>query len=125
MDADCFLLTELQNPRLNMPYAAQHPPEDLAKEMPTYSDQERSWIEKFKPFWEVEDGYQRIQQSKPQTLRHGLSDSPVGLMAWIVEKFHSWTDLRGQKDLPPTISKDELLTNVQIYWITWVDGAGL
>jgi hypothetical protein len=43
-------------------------------------------------------------------------------MAWIVEKFHTWTDFRGEKDLPPTISEDKLLTNVQIYWITWVLG---
>jgi microsomal epoxide hydrolase len=107
-------------PQINMVALAPPAPEVLAAEMTTYTDQEKSWLADTAHFAEFEVGYQRIQQSKPQTLGHGLSDSPVGLMAWIVEKFHTWTDLRGEKDLPPTISKDDLLTNVQIYWITWV-----
>jgi pimeloyl-ACP methyl ester carboxylesterase len=58
-----------------------------------------------------EAGYAQIQGTKPQTLAYGLTDSPVGLMSWIAEKFESWTDERGVPD-------DDLLTTVMIYWIT-------
>jgi len=61
-------------------------------------------------------GYQEIQSTKPQTLGQGLSDSPVGLASWIVEKWHGWSDHDG--DLEKVFSKDELLTNVMIYWVT-------
>ena len=57
-----------------------------------------------------------IQSSKPQSLAHGLNDSPAGLAAWIVEKFRAWSDCRG--DVESWFSKDELLTNVMIYWAT-------
>ena len=61
-------------------------------------------------------GYQAIQGTKPQTLGVGLNDSPAGLLAWILEKFHGWTHHEG--DLWQAITKDELLTNVMIYWVT-------
>ena len=61
-------------------------------------------------------GYQEIQSTKPQTLGHGLSDSPVGLASWIVEKWYDWSDHAG--DLEQTFTKDELLTNIMIYWVT-------
>ena len=63
-----------------------------------------------------EAGYISIQSTKPQTLSYGLSDSPVGTAAWILEKFRSWSDCKGQ--LENSYSKDELLTNVMIYWLT-------
>jgi pimeloyl-ACP methyl ester carboxylesterase len=67
--------------------------------------------------WQNEEtGYQRIQGTKPQTLGYALNDSPVGLAAWIVEKFRSWCDCNGN---PETIfTKDELLTNITLYWLT-------
>ena len=61
-------------------------------------------------------GYQAIQGTKPQTLGYGLNDSPIGLAAWIAEKFHSWTDCDGV--IENAITKDELLTNIMIYWVT-------
>lgn len=61
-------------------------------------------------------GYQAIQGSKPQTLGYGLNDSPAGLAGWITEKFQSWTDCKGV--IENSVSKDELLTNIMIYWIT-------
>ena len=61
-------------------------------------------------------GYQEIQSTKPQTLGQGLSDSPVGLASWIVEKWYGWSDHDG--DLEKVFTKDELLTNVMIYWVT-------
>eukprot|EP00041_Stephanoeca_diplocostata_P019089 m.405502 g.405502 ORF g.405502 m.405502 type:complete len:316 (+) comp21207_c0_seq15:146-1093(+) len=63
-----------------------------------------------------ETGYQKIQASKPQTLAYGLTDSPVGLCAWIVEKFRAWSDCDG--DVLSVFTMDELLNNVMIYWIS-------
>ena len=67
-----------------------------------------------------EVGYQRIQGTKPQSLGYGLNDSPAGLAAWIVEKFHGWSDLPQGADgyLDNYFTKDELLTNIAIYWFT-------
>jgi len=67
-------------------------------------------------FQKNETGYQRIQGTKPQTLGTGLNDSPAGLASWIVEKFRSWSDCGG--DVESRFSKDELLTNIMIYWVT-------
>ncbi|MGH7286714.1 MAG: epoxide hydrolase family protein [Myxococcota bacterium] len=61
-------------------------------------------------------GYQAIQGTKPQTLAYGLSDSPAGLAAWIVEKFRAWGDCRG--DVESVFTRDELLTNLTLYWVT-------
>ena len=55
-------------------------------------------------------GYQAIQGTKPQTLAYGLTDSPAGLAAWIVEKFRAWADCRG--DVESVFTRDELLTNL-------------
>ena len=60
--------------------------------------------------------YQEIQGTKPQTLGYGLNDSPVGLAAWIVEKFHGWSDNDGSVE--SAFTKDQLLTNVTLYWVT-------
>jgi pimeloyl-ACP methyl ester carboxylesterase len=60
--------------------------------------------------------YFQIQSTKPQTLGYGLNDSPIGLAAWIVEKFRSWCDCGG--DVERKFTKDELLTNITIYWVT-------
>ncbi|KAJ2964745.1 hypothetical protein NQZ79_g393 [Umbelopsis isabellina] len=66
-------------------------------------------------------GYRAIQGTRPFTLSYGLSDSPVGLLAWILEKYHVWTHHEGDKEsaiLPPTIDVNEFLTQVHIYWMT-------
>ncbi len=67
-----------------------------------------------------EVGYQQIQGTKPQSLGYGLNDSPAGLAAWIVEKFHGWTDMPqgAEGNLDNYISKDDILTNISIYWFT-------
>jgi hypothetical protein len=57
-----------------------------------------------------------IQATRPLALGYGLNDSPAGLAAWIVDKFWAWSDHGGQ--LESSFSKDELLTNITIYWIT-------
>jgi len=66
-------------------------------------------------FLKLETGYQQIQGTKPQTLAFGLNDSPAGLAAWIVEKFRAWSDCGG--DVERRFSKDQLLTNIMLYWV--------
>jgi microsomal epoxide hydrolase len=61
-------------------------------------------------------GYQEIQTTKPQTLGQGLSDSPLGLASWIIDKWQAWSDHDG--DLEKVYTKDQLLTNIMIYWVT-------
>src|SRR5207244_6721723 len=68
-----------------------------------------------------ETGYSGIQGTKPQTLADGLTDSPVGLAAWIVEKFRSWSDSGG--DVERSFSKDDLLTNIMLYWVSGAIGS--
>ncbi len=63
-----------------------------------------------------EGGYYMIQATKPQTLAYSLNDSPAGLAGWLTEKFRSWTDCGGE--IERRVSKDELLTNIMIYWAT-------
>ncbi|GAA3469518.1 epoxide hydrolase family protein [Nonomuraea roseola] len=71
--------------------------------------------------WEDTAGYMRIQATRPQTLAYGLHDSPVGQLAWIVEKFKEWTD---SKDVPEeAVDRDLMLTNVMIYWLTGTAGS--
>jgi pimeloyl-ACP methyl ester carboxylesterase len=61
-------------------------------------------------------GYSKQQSTRPQTLGYGLVDSPVGQLAWIVEKFWAWTDCDGHPE--NAVSRDELLDNVMLYWVT-------
>jgi microsomal epoxide hydrolase len=80
------------------------------------SEQEQRWVAELQQFQAQETGYQQIQGTKPQTLGYGLTDSPAGLCAWIVEKFRTWTDCGG--DVESVLTKDELLANVTLYWVT-------
>lgn len=63
-----------------------------------------------------ESAYAMMHSTKPQTLAYGLNDSPVGLAGWMVEKFRAWSDCQG--DVEKRFSKDELLTNIMIYWVS-------
>lgn len=67
--------------------------------------------------WSAREGaYSHMHATKPLTAAYGLNDSPVGLCAWIIEKFNSWSDNKG--NIENTFSKDELLANVTLYWLT-------
>ncbi len=74
-----------------------------------YLAEQQKWL---KDGW----AYGIMQGSRPQTLGYGLNDSPVGLAAWIIEKYRAWSDCGG--DVESVFSKDELLTNISIYWFT-------
>ena len=63
-----------------------------------------------------ESGYANIQGTKPETLGYALNDSPIGLLAWIAEKFRTWTDCDGV--IENAVSRDDLLTNITLYWVT-------
>ncbi|HEX2650475.1 MAG TPA: epoxide hydrolase [Burkholderiales bacterium] len=79
------------------------------------------YLQQLNHFLKEEAGYQAIQGTKPQTLAYGLSDSPVGLLAWIAEKFRTWSDCGGV--IENAISRDELLANVSLYWFTGAIGS--
>ena len=94
---------------------------------PPMTGEERAWVKAAQLRREGETAYQQIQGTKPQTLAYALTDSPAGLAAWILEKFHGWT-IPGQ-DAPPPFDLDHLLTNVMLYWIggpnaaSWIYGS--
>ncbi|CAK9109223.1 Putative epoxide hydrolase (Epoxide hydratase) [Durusdinium trenchii] len=91
----------------------------VALTMPSWSKEEWDAVRRTQYFMKYETGYQKIQGTKPQTLGYGLNDSPVGLLAWILEKFQSWSDSHGQRPDAPGgsgLTMDEILTNVMIYW---------
>jgi epoxide hydrolase len=80
------------------------------------TSQERSALESLRRSAESDAGYSAEHGSRPQTIGYALTDSPAALSAWIVEKFWAWTDHDG--DLETVISRDELLDNLMLYWLT-------
>jgi len=78
-------------------------------------EEEQRMMAESQGFLLEETGYMHTQATKPHSLGVGMSDSPVGLAAWIVEKFHRWSDCHGQ--LESRFSKDWLLTNIMLYWL--------
>lgn len=77
---------------------------------------EKAAMARFQWYMEKDNGYSTQQRTRPQTLGYGLADSPVGQMAWIVEKFHGWADCNGYPE--NVFSRDHLLNNVMLYWLT-------
>ena len=88
-----------------------HPPDG------PQSPEEEAWAERFKREQVMEMGYRTQQATKPQTLSYAMMDSPVGVAAWILEKFNSWSDTNGD-DVESAHSKDVLLTNIMVYIVT-------
>jgi len=80
------------------------------------TDEERADLADMAQFIRQEAAYANEQGTKPQTLGVGLNDSPAGLLAWIVEKFRAWSDCDGHPE--NCFSRDQLLTNVMLYWMT-------
>ncbi|MFI9814657.1 epoxide hydrolase family protein [Saccharothrix variisporea] len=94
-------------------------PVDPAVEL---TDAERARLERLEYMRTEQSGYAMIQITRPQTLAHALHDSPVGQLAWIVEKFKEWTDPAA--DLPEdAVDRDRLLTDVTLYWLTGTAGS--
>jgi microsomal epoxide hydrolase len=97
---------------LNLVIAGPPDGEDFS----TLTEAEQLGLRDVARYQEVDSGYAKIQGTKPQTLGYGLNDSPAGLLAWIVEKFRTWSDCGG--DVERSFTRDELLTNVMLYWVT-------
>ncbi|MDH3232166.1 MAG: epoxide hydrolase [Alphaproteobacteria bacterium] len=88
----------------------------IAEHDPPLNEEERRWLAGAAPKMRLERGYREIQATRPQTLGYALSDSPVGLAAWIVDKFRAWGDTGG--DIASRFAPDLLLTNIMLYWLT-------
>ncbi len=95
---------------LNMPIA------DRPEEPLPLTEQEKADLAVMQRFRREESGYAQEQGTKPQTLGVGLNDSPAGLLAWIVEKFRTWSDCDGHPE--NAFTRDQLITNVMTYWVT-------
>lgn len=90
--------------------------EDLTEDEKTFLATRASW-------GETEGAYARVHGTKPQSLAYALNDSPVGLCSWIVEKFRTWSDCEG--DVEKAFTRNELLTNISIYWFTQTIGSSM
>ncbi len=99
---------------LNFVPAQQPPPGARLKREVTQKELER--VRKRNQELQDHRGYGAIQGTRPQALGFALNDSPAGLAAWVVDKFWAWSDHRG--DLENSFTRDELLTNVMLYWVT-------
>ena len=95
---------------LNMPIADR--PDDAVP----LTDADKADLAAIAQFQREESGYAQEQATKPQTLGVALNDSPAGLLAWIVEKFRTWSDCDGHPE--NAFTRDQLLTNVMTYWVT-------
>jgi pimeloyl-ACP methyl ester carboxylesterase len=78
--------------------------------------EEQAMLARGQRYFTDENGYSTQQSTRPQTVGYSLADSPAGQLAWIVEKFHAWTDNSGHPE--DAVSRDELLDNVMVYWLT-------
>jgi hypothetical protein len=85
--------------------------------------EERAWLEGAAVWGATEGAYAAMHRTKPQTAAFGLTDSPAGLAAWIVEKLRAWSDCDG--DVERRFTKDEILTNVTLYWLTGTIGSSM
>jgi len=81
------------------------------------TEEEKDWENKFKKDQLTQEGYRTQQATKPQTLSYGMMDSPVGVAAWIIEKFYFWSDIKNN-NIESVYSKDTLLANIMVYVIT-------
>ncbi|MEY9928260.1 pimeloyl-ACP methyl ester carboxylesterase [Catenulispora sp. GP43] len=110
---------------LNLIPGAAASSEPTAEELAALSpaEQERtlaSWA-RTKAWLKEQQGYADLQSTRPQTLSYALTDSPVGQLAWIAEKFKEWTDSRDRPE--DAVDRDHLLTNVMLYWLTATAGS--
>ena len=90
-------------------------------ELSELNESERARVERIAEYMDEGSGYASIQSTKPQTLSYGLTDSPVGQLAWIMERFQDWTHGPGLPE--EAIDRDRLLTNVMLYWLTGTAGS--
>ncbi|HUA42366.1 MAG TPA: epoxide hydrolase [Streptosporangiaceae bacterium] len=85
--------------------------------------EERAWLRDAAAWGATEGAYGAMHRTKPQTAAFGLTDSPAGLAAWIVEKLRAWSDCDG--DVERRFTRDEILTNITLYWLTATIGSSM
>jgi pimeloyl-ACP methyl ester carboxylesterase len=90
-------------------------------ELATFTDAEKACLERLNKFMSDGNGYFQLQATRPQTVAYGLTDSPVGQLAWIVEKFKEWSHAAATPE--DAIDRDLMLTNVMLYWLTRTAGS--
>ena len=95
---------------LNMPLIYPGP-DDLAQ----LTEAEQASVAALKFYRRSDSGYAKQQSTRPQTLAYGLTDSPAAQAAWIYEKFHAWTDNRGEPE--SALTRDAMLDNIMLYWL--------
>jgi pimeloyl-ACP methyl ester carboxylesterase len=104
---------------LNFIPGSYRPPTGAGEAAP--SEEEQAFLQRCGAWLDAEGGYSHIQRTKPQTVAYGLNDSPLGLAAWIAEKFQAWSDCGG--DVESTLGFDTMLTDIAIYWFTGCIGS--
>jgi pimeloyl-ACP methyl ester carboxylesterase len=98
-----------------------HAPPSPDDDLDSFSPTDRERLGDIQYFGTELAGYMLIQSTRPQTLAYALTDSPVGQLAWIVEKFKEWTD---SEDVPEdAVDRDQMLTDVMLYWLTRTAGS--
>ena len=103
---------EIIGVHINYVPGSYRPP--LGEGQPPVTPEEKAYLDTVVAWSAAEGGYAAVQGAKPQTLAYAMTDSPIGLAAWIVEKFRGWSDCDG--DVERIFTLDELLTDVSIYW---------
>lgn len=101
-------------PAIHLSFVPGNINQQASASAPPFSPAESDLLVQRKRWNENEGGYEHLQCTKPQTLAYALTDSPVGLAAWILEKMYSWSDCAG--NIKSVFSNDELLTNISVYW---------
>ncbi|MCG2621294.1 epoxide hydrolase [Arthrobacter sp. I2-34] len=112
---------------LHLSIAQPVPPADLADPLAVVAEHEKPWLAANAVHAAEGLGYYAIQKTRPQTLAYALTDSPVGWCAWVLDKFHTWTDCErgGVRDLRNAVSWDAFLTNLSLYWFTGTIGSSI
>jgi microsomal epoxide hydrolase len=92
----------------------------LQSAQPPSTPEEQAWAEGFAAKMQAEGAYLQLQATKPQSLALAMADSPLGIAAWIVEKFHGWSDIFADsgRDIAKRYTKHRLLSNIMIYLMT-------
>ncbi len=96
------------------------PPGDPA-DFEALTEQDLARVARLSSWLDENSGYMKIQATRPQTMSYSLTDSPVGQLAWIAEKFCEWTDSANVPE--DAVSRDQMLTNISIYWLTATAGS--
>jgi pimeloyl-ACP methyl ester carboxylesterase len=89
----------------------------------TLTKPEQKYLESSKKGFMADGAYAMVQTTRPRSLAPALVDSPIGLASWIIDRFHSWSDAGGE--IENSFSKDDLLTNIMLYWLTGTIGSSM